>query len=124
MDAINDIKATSWTPLAEAFYNALGYYSQNSALRLDSNDFNIGSGYDPITAYCQKNNILIITEGASTADLNGTVGAFIAAEGQNDLDAEDSVDCGSLSGSSYLDDLTYYARNSTSLYSHTAQRRG
>ncbi|MGB6012555.1 MAG: hypothetical protein WBI57_14920, partial [Desulfobacterales bacterium] len=106
VDAVNDIKATSWTPLAEAFYNALGYYSQNSALRLDSNDFNIGSGYDPITAYCQKNNILIITEGASTADLNGTVGAFIAAEGQNDLDSEDSVNCGSLSGSSYLDDLT------------------
>jgi type IV pilus assembly protein PilY1 len=116
VDAVNDIKATSWTPLAEAFYNALGYYSQNSALRLDSNDFNIGSGYDPITAYCQKNNILIITEGASTADLNGTVGAFIAAEGQNDLDSEDSVDCGSLSGSSYLDDLTYYAQNSSSLY--------
>jgi type IV pilus assembly protein PilY1 len=116
VNAVNDIKATSWTPLAEAFYNALGYYSQNSALRLDSNDFNIGSGYDPITAYCQKNNVLIITEGASTADLNGTVGSFIAAEGQNDLDAADSVNCGSLSGSSYLDDLTYYGHNSSSLY--------
>ncbi len=116
VNAVNDIKATSWTPLAEAYYNALGYYSQNSALRLDSNDFNIGSGYDPITAYCQKNNVLIITEGASTADLNGTVGSFIAVEGQNDLDAADSVNCGSLSGSSYLDDLTYYAQNSSSLY--------
>ena len=116
VNAVNDIKATSWTPLAEAYYNALGYYSQNSALRLDSNDFNIGAGYDPITAYCQKNNVLIITEGASTADLSGTVGSFIAAEGQNDLDAADSVNCGSLSGSSYLDDLTYYGHNSSSLY--------
>ncbi|MGD9105405.1 MAG: PilC/PilY family type IV pilus protein [Desulfobacterales bacterium] len=116
VDAINDIKATSWTPLAESFYNAMGYYSQDSSLRLDSNDFHIGSGYDPITAYCQKNNILIITEGASTADLNSTVSTFVATSGQNDTDSQDSVDCGDLSGSTYLDDLTYYAKNSASLY--------
>jgi type IV pilus assembly protein PilY1 len=68
--AINDIKATYWTPLAESIYNAIGYYTQNSTLRLDAADFAMN---DPITAWCQNNNILIITEGASTADLNTTV---------------------------------------------------
>jgi type IV pilus assembly protein PilY1 len=63
--AINTIKATSWTPLAEALYNAIGYYTQNSSLKLDSGDW--GSS-DPVCAWCQTNNILLITDGGSTAD--------------------------------------------------------
>ncbi|WLE97788.1 MAG: hypothetical protein QTN59_02900 [Candidatus Electrothrix communis] len=33
--AINDIRATSWTPLGEALYGALGYYTQNNSLCLN-----------------------------------------------------------------------------------------
>lgn len=33
--AINDIRGTSWTPLGEALYGALGYYTQNSKLCLN-----------------------------------------------------------------------------------------
>jgi type IV pilus assembly protein PilY1 len=118
VNAINDIKATSWTPLAEAFYNAIRYYSQNSsiaAIQPDENDSHIGS--DPITAYCQNNNVLLITDGASTADENSTVKTF--ASGINDGDTDDTTTgvCGVLKGSTFLDDLTYYAKNSASLYS-------
>ena len=108
--AINDIKATSWTPLAEAMYNAIGYYTQNAALCLNPGvDFVVGN--DPVQAYCQHKNILIITEGSSTADLNAAVKTFAEGTGK-DLDNTDSAqDCGILAGSTYLDDLTYYAQN-------------
>ncbi len=33
--AVNLVRATSWTPLAEAMYEALGYYGQNKVPRLD-----------------------------------------------------------------------------------------
>ncbi len=33
--AINDIRGTSWTPLGEALYSALGYYTQNNKLCLN-----------------------------------------------------------------------------------------
>jgi hypothetical protein len=113
--AINDIKATSWTPLAESIYNAIGYYTQNDNLRLDAADFMVDASHDPITAWCQDNNILIITEGASTADLNTTVSGFVGTAGKNDGDTETSP-CGVLAGSTYLDDLTYYAWQGTDIY--------
>ncbi|MEW6671448.1 MAG: PilC/PilY family type IV pilus protein [Thermodesulfobacteriota bacterium] len=125
VNAINSIKATSWTPLAEAIYNAIGYYTQrdgtNGALmRLNSTDYKIvgmdAGAVDPITAYCQDNNILIITEGASTADVNPDVVSFTGTSGQNDGDTGDttaSANCGTLNGSTLLDDLTWFAKNSS-----------
>jgi len=115
--AVNDIKATSWTPLAEAMFNAIGYYTQRTDMRLNSADFSIGSSYDPCTsAWCQNNNILLITEGASTADLNPTVEAFASGTGQNDGSGDDCSGCGSLYGSTLLDDLTWYGKNGTGIF--------
>jgi type IV pilus assembly protein PilY1 len=114
VSALNGIKATSWTPVAEAMYNAIGYYTQNSALRLDTNDFSIGT--DPVTEWCQANNILIVTDGASTADLNTAVSTFVNTAGQNDGGSDDLPDCGSLSGSTSMDDLTYFAKQGTDIY--------
>jgi len=116
VSAINDIKATSWTPVAEALYNAIGYYTQNSALRLDPADFLIDAAHDPITNWCQLNNILIITDGASSADLNSAVSTFASSDGHNDGDAADTGVCGSLSGSTLLDDLAYYAKQGSGIY--------
>ena len=113
VSAINDIKATSWTPLAEAFYNAVGYYSQNASLRLDSSDFTISSDCDPIKGWCQNNNILIITDGGSTADLNPTVFSFAPSLHP---DTDSSTGCDQLHGSTLLNDLTYYAKTSSSMY--------
>ncbi|MCI5181143.1 MAG: hypothetical protein D3921_01180 [Candidatus Electrothrix sp. AW1] len=90
--AINDIRATSWTPLAEAMYGALGYYTQNNefCLNFDANNKCLdwcletdSSGNctdladdDPVQYWCQDNHILLITEGESTADINTEITDF------------------------------------------------
>ena len=113
--AINAIKATSWTPLAEAMFNAIGYYTQTDTLRLNAADFLIDGTHDPVTAWCQNNNILIITEGASTADLNSAVATFAAGAAPNDGDTE-VASCGTLDGSTLLDDLTHYGWRGTDIF--------
>ncbi len=148
VEAINDVNADTWTPTAEAMYNAIGYFTQDSTndLRInpptgdpalgfggdfirdsdwglnfgasDMNAWAIGTPYakgdivytaankmgytklyraknagtsaycadcsyieedsgvkwmpyDPVQAGCQSNNVLLITDGASTADIHG-----------------------------------------------------
>ena len=118
--AINAVRATSWTPLAEALYNAIGYYTQNPAMRINKDDFPITSdapvdpNRDPVTDWCQSNNILLITEGASTADINAQVKAFV--EGTtivDDNDTEIGKCTDGLDGSTYLDDLTHHGQHAT-----------
>ena len=116
VSAINAIIATSWTPLAEAMFNAIGYYSQNGSLRLNADDFLIDHTHDPIQAYCQENHILLITEGASTADLASAVSDFVSQTGQNDSDENDANGCPPMSGSTLLDDLTWYAKSGTGIF--------
>jgi len=234
VEDINKVRATSWTPLAEAMYNAIGYYTQNTQVRLydtdfqtdedvlagwqpgheypqraylvdsgvlyrttgggwssgasildDSVDWNVvgnvggwsdltfyparsvirwtdpntnreklyinyqqgtteakpgspaGAGplydagvqweplIDPVANWCQDNHVLIITEGASTADVNPVVTDFIqgAAGSWNTVPIEDpgettaddpAAQCtDGLQGSTYLDDLVYFAINRT-----------
>lgn len=114
--AINNIRATAWTPLAEALYNAIGYYGQNDGRRLnDSPDADFLTAAetngppDPVQYWCQDNNILLITEGASTADINQEVINFVNAADPDNAAAEKQ--CPDLYGSTYLDDLTYYGQN-------------
>ncbi|WP_136807076.1 pilus assembly protein [Desulfosediminicola flagellatus] len=123
--AINDIRATAWTPLAEALYNALGYYGQNTSMRLDSGDFQTAlensDWADPVQYSCQENYILAITEGASTADIHPDVKALITSMGLEDgtVAAADEGECkntngkSDLFGSTYLDDLTFYGQNAS-----------
>lgn len=162
--AINNIRATAWTPLAEALYNAIGYYGQNGDRRLNPTDFSLqtdvttytaahiyaegefvsynGVYYirnsvhpgettwtpdtsarwdeialeispDPVQYWCQDNNILLITEGASTADISQQVIDFVnnAALEDGTVLVGDEGQCSDLYGSTYLDDLTYYAQH-------------
>jgi type IV pilus assembly protein PilY1 len=109
---INEVKANSWTPLAEAMHTAIGYYSQVPGLELNAGlDF---STYDaPITEYCQSNNVLFITDGSSTADLNADMIALaqqVTTMSLSESDGDVSSGCGDLYGSSYFDDLAFYAR--------------
>ncbi|GFO58061.1 hypothetical protein GMST_03860 [Geomonas silvestris] len=94
--AIDDVVANTWTPLAEAYYNAIGYYAQipsgsdagksRTALRLNAFsttstvfdgtsappiDFN--ESLNPSEYRCQQNYTLLISDGSSTADRNTTV---------------------------------------------------
>ena len=94
---INAIQATSWTPLGEALYSALGYYTQNSKLCLNCTDRDINgvcldtpgncldflTDADPVQYWCQDNHILVITEGESTADINEDVTTFLPTGSEN-----------------------------------------
>ncbi|ADH86943.1 pilus assembly protein [Desulfurivibrio alkaliphilus] len=103
--AVNAIVADTWTPLAETMYNAIGYYLQDENMRLHEDDFSIGPGHAPITAWCQPNNILLITDGAPTADLNPQMVNFASSLNYN----LGSGTCDALHGSTWLDDLARYA---------------
>jgi type IV pilus assembly protein PilY1 len=70
---IDDIQASTWTPFSEAFYNAIGYYAQRTDLRINSEDFIADASHNPVQYRCQRNNVLLITDGMSTADLNPSV---------------------------------------------------
>ena len=92
--AINDIPATSWTPFAEAFYNAIGYYARTNAYtvatptsRSDTSFSqlpapNAAASYNanknPSQFKCQANNLLLITDGMSTADKSTASDALAA----------------------------------------------
>ncbi|MFC1831923.1 hypothetical protein ACFL0S_07880, partial [Thermodesulfobacteriota bacterium] len=134
IQAINDTQATSWTPLAEAVFNAIGYYGQNDEFRLDPEDFMtaaeaalvtpsdeelIDKWADPVQYWCQENHILIISEGASTADINPLVDTFVTANAEG-LVFDDATDSGTdstcadgLDGSTFLDDMTWFGQNAT-----------
>ncbi len=237
VDNLNMVRATSWTPLGEAMYNAIGYYTQNPDVRINDTDFltdvdviagwqnnhvyapsayileggtlyqttfgglssgdasnlaggsdtgvdwndlgtinnwqnntpydaydiirsndptygdklfitysggtselkggapNAGALYDkgvmweplidPIAYPCQDNHVLIITEGASTADIHSEVADFVnaTAGSYNTVPIADPADTAAdnvctdgLQGSTYLDDLTYFANDPDDLF--------
>ncbi len=118
--AIDDIRAETWTPFAEGFYNAVAYFVKDVDPALFDNSaaplvnpvntvFNPLKG-NPIQFKCQANNILLLTDGASTADQNVTMKVFATNALYSDGDADPAV-CTDFQGSAYLDDLSYYARN-------------
>ena len=131
--AINDIEATAWTPLAEAIYNGIGYIGQNTAHRLNNEDFyteaeatalGLTGWNDPVQYWCQQNHILVITEGASTSDLNQqvidlvetTMPAMTPPLEDTTVVSTSETEClnddgeSLLFGSTYLDDVTYYGQ--------------
>ncbi|MBU0674354.1 MAG: hypothetical protein KJ950_06900 [Proteobacteria bacterium] len=104
------------------------------------------TSYDPIIASCQTNNILIITDGAATADYDGVnatspVTDFVATHNdtvlaetwQAGITEGTSYECkgidsvtgnpvSTLFGSTMMDDLVYYAnKNGASIYQGTYQ---
>lgn len=114
---IDDLRAATWTPFAEAYYNAIGYFAVSSSdatgktsrtdLRLNSGDF--PDAMNPSEYVCQANNILLVTDGASTADQNSTKTALVdvykAASGNV------TGTCPKYAGSQDLDDLAWLARH-------------
>jgi type IV pilus assembly protein PilY1 len=115
--AIDDIFASTWTPFSEGFYNAIGYFAQRTDTRLSNPDF-ITEGEDsdarePIQYVCQKNNILLITDGMSTADLNPNVTSLVSSynDGDGQTDSSASATCPEYAGSRNLDDLAWLAKH-------------
>lgn len=122
VSAVNLVKADSWTPLAEAMLNAIGYYSQITAgRRCHDDDFAVG--VDPVQSYCQDNHVVFITDGGSSADLHSYVSAMATPNSTTSLDSDTEVgECKGtdlfgnpinlLGSSTYLDDLTYFGKHS------------
>ena len=75
--SIDAVTANSWTPLAESFYDAIGYFANRGDLRLQPADFDLT--WPPSQYSCQSNNILILTDGISTADRSKAVADYVAA---------------------------------------------
>jgi len=118
INTLDGIVAETWTPFSEAFYNAIGYYAQRTALRLNAGDFTIGP--DPSQTQCQKNNILLISDGLSTADLNPDVRTMAKAYADantydtntpKEYDTALNNACMKFAGSRNMDDIAWVAQN-------------
>ncbi|HET8761683.1 MAG TPA: vWA domain-containing protein, partial [Nitrospiria bacterium] len=104
--AVNkDIVADSWTPLAESLYEVGRYYQGKVSA------FTTESWTSPIQASCQKNYVIIVTDGMSTADQDNVL-KTICNNGDCDGDgfepANDPAKTYPNQGSDYLDDVAKY----------------
>jgi type IV pilus assembly protein PilY1 len=124
INRIDGIRADSWTPFSEGFYNAIGYYARTNAhtnppalgtsrtdIRLDAGDY--VDNKNPSLYRCQSNNILLISDGISTADQNAQV--QLDVDMYNDGDGQIGFDglnsCPKFAGSRNLDDLAWIGQN-------------
>ncbi len=119
---ISNMSPSTWTPLAETFYEAVRYFRQESPAYSNAPaDYQTGPLYDPYYyqyskltgsglsdqyVRCAKSFILMLTDGEATQDTN-------IPTSLRDYDA-DSKDPAGTSGSSYatdyLDDVALWAR--------------
>lgn len=105
-NALSDIQTSNlvdWTPLSEALYEAMLYFKG------DASYYNSGTTYtSPIQYRCQKNYIIIITDGAPTYDVaDDNTSPIPSVIGDYDGDGNDPGSY-SLYGSHYLDDVAKY----------------
>jgi len=102
--AIGGLQADTWTPLAETLYEAGLYFKGAKSY------FNSGVTYtSPLQYYCQKNYVIIITDGESTMDKNPILASAI---GDRDGDGREPGGSNEVyyeyEGSDYLDDVAKY----------------
>jgi type IV pilus assembly protein PilY1 len=96
LNAIKNIVADTWTPLAEVLYEA-GLYFKGAA-----SYFNAGVTYtSPIQYSCQKNYIILMTDGLSTHDQDPILASAVGDTDNNLKDPGSYPD----SGSHWLDDV-------------------
>ena len=102
---VNDLNAETWTPLAETLAEAGLYFAGGQSW------FNSGTYTSPMQERCQKNYIVLMTDGAPTQDDNWrlTSGTYINGDtiGDYDGDGHDPGSYGS-NGTDYLDDVAKY----------------
>lgn len=104
--AINALSAETWTPLGETLAEAGLYFAGKSSW------FNSGVTYtSPIQYSCQKNYILLMTDGEPTKDDHAKLvsGTYINGDtiGNHDGDTNDPGNY-SDGGTDYLDDVAHY----------------
>jgi type IV pilus assembly protein PilY1 len=108
---IDNIVASTWTPLAETLYEAGLYFKGGASY------FNSRVTYaSPIQYYCQKNYVIMITDGISTEDRNSVLGSGNLPNypkiGDQDKDGREPGGAHEVhydsNGSDYLDDVAKY----------------
>jgi type IV pilus assembly protein PilY1 len=108
-DAVDDLDADGYTPLAEVLYEAGLYFKGEQSYfnwKTSSQKVQYGS---PMEYYCQKNYVVLMTDGMSTKDRNTILNTI----GDQDNDekeppgAPNDPDYGS-DGSDFLDDVAKY----------------
>lgn len=139
--AVDDIQANTWTPYAEAYYNAIAYYVKDATATNNSlsttkftpdtsttnaqaiteplnGDDDVADTKNPILARCQSNYIMMVSDGGSTADQNSTMTGKVTTSTNYFRDPSTTAETGSTSGacgiyygSPYLHDLSYFARH-------------
>jgi type IV pilus assembly protein PilY1 len=106
---VRNIVAETWTPLAETLYEAGLYFKGGPSY------FNSGVVYtSPIQYYCQRNYVIVITDGKPTKDRNAILASAI---GDRDGDRREPIGAPNDpnypdSGSDYLDDVAKYLYDS------------
>ncbi len=103
---VNNVNPGTWTPLGETLFEAMRYYKGGQTV------FNGSYTYTtPIQYACQKNYVILITDGMSTEDRNAIL-RTICNNGDCDGDgfepAGDPDKQYDSNGSDYLDDVAKY----------------
>ena len=111
-NALSDLSTSNvveWTPLAETLYEAMLYFKGAPSY------YNPGTTYlNPTQYWCQKNYIIVITDGFPTHDVADPDINFphtpIIGIGDQDTDGKEPGSYGdpTLAGSHYLDDVARY----------------
>jgi type IV pilus assembly protein PilY1 len=104
---INSLYPQTWTPLAETLYEA-GLYFQGARSYFNSPPFKSPETIytSPVQYYCQKNYVIIMTDGMSTQDQNQILDSAVGDRNSDHKEPPGSPgapDYGS--GSDYLDDV-------------------
>ena len=106
--AVDSLPASGYTPLAEVLYEAGLYFKGGESYFNYSGSIKV-QYTSPIQYYCQKNYIILMTDGISTQDRN----SILTTVGDQDGDLREppgsANDPGfTLNGSDYLDDVAKY----------------
>ncbi len=99
LDAINTVWATGSTPLAETLEDAWEYFSGKGT-------GSWGTADSPIQYWCQKNFIILMTDGYPSLDADGL--GPLKGDWDNDSGGGSEEDRYHGNGSDYLDDIAYY----------------
>jgi type IV pilus assembly protein PilY1 len=106
--AVSSIQAETYTPLAETLYEAGLYFKGVNSLFNNDAGGNRKQYVSPIQFSCQKNYVIIITDGKSTMDKNAVLSTVVGDyDGQHEDPGNYSSD-----GTDYLNDVAKYLYDS------------
>lgn len=102
--AVDSLAASGATPLGETLFEAMRYFSGGKTAFGNTIGVDASGNYtSPIQASCQRNYVIFVTDGMSTADDNTTVLKSICTNGDCDGDSQEPTHL-----SHSLDDVAKY----------------